>query len=94
MLKVNNGLMPIIKATRREFIAAYRDYVFCHACQSDESAFTDMFYIPVIDCIFCKNCADLYAKSAVVYKIDQKHAHQNYAVMRQKLIDIGTWEEV
>lgn len=94
MLYVKNGIMPVIKATRREFIACYRDYVFCHACESDESAFTDMFYIPTIDCVFCKHCADLYAKDAIIYKIDRKKAQKNYLDMQQKMVDIGTWEEI
>ena len=92
MLDVSNGKMPIIVATRREFIAALDSFVFCHACESEESAFTEMYYVPVLNCIFCKRCLDLYQKSAVRYKIDEKTERTNFNRMMNRFKDLGVWE--
>jgi len=92
MLEVSNGKMPVIVATRREFIAVLDDFVFCHACESEESAFTEMYYIPILNCIFCKNCLDLYQKSAVRYKVDEKTERTNFNRMMNRFKDLGVWE--
>ena len=92
MLEVSNGMMSVIVATRREFIAVLDDFVFCHACESEESAFTEMYYIPVLNCIFCKNCLDLYLKTAVMYKVDRKIEKKNFERMMNRFRDLGVWE--
>lgn len=91
-LTVTNGTMPIIMATRREFIAALDDFVFCHACESDESAFSDMYYVPATDCIFCENCLQLYAKGAVSWQVDAKENTKRFLKMKSKFDDLGVWE--
>lgn len=85
--------MPIIAATRREFIAILDDFVFCHACESEETAFTEMYYIPVLNCIFCERCLELYRKGAVIYKFDRKESQKNYQRIESKFKDLGVWEE-
>ena len=92
-LWVTNGVMPIIVATRREFIAVLDDFVFCHACESEESAFTEMYYIPILDCIFCGRCLELYQKGAVVYNCDKKVSQRNYNRIQSRLKELGVWEE-
>lgn len=92
-LYVKNGVMPIIEATRREFIAVLDDFVFCHACESEESAFALMYYIPILNCIFCEHCLKLYQEGAIIYKSDKKVSVENYNNMKSKLKDLGVWEE-
>ena len=84
--------MPIIKATRREFIAALDQYVFCDLCGSDESAFTPMFYIPDINQIYCEDCFKIWAETAIYYKVDKKIIDRNFDSMRDKIMMLGCWE--
>lgn len=84
--------MPIIKATRREFVAALDQFVLCDLCASDESAFTSMYYIPDIDQIYCADCFDIWAQTAIYYKVDRKTIEKNFNAMREKMVAMGVWE--
>lgn len=93
MIAVTNGLMPIIVATRREFIAVLDDYVFCQLCDRECDVFEEMYYIPVLGVVFCKECKDLYCESAVMYRVDAKTADFNFDKMKSAFIDLDVWDD-
>ena len=86
--------MPIIVATRREFIAALDQYVICDLCGFDVSAVVKMYYIPSINQVYCEDCFDLWAQNAILYKkADGKVIQQNIDSLTQKFKDLGCWED-
>ena len=92
MMPVTNGMMPIIKATRREFVAVLDSFVFCDLCESEESAFTEMYYIPILNQVYCEKCLNLYCESAVRYRVDKKDEERNLNRLKDKFVDLGVWE--
>lgn len=92
MMPVTNGMMPMIKATRREFVAVLDSFVFCDLCESEETAFTNMYYIPVLNQVYCERCKNLYCESAVRYKVDDKMMNKNLNRLKEKFVDLGVWE--
>lgn len=93
MMEVTNGQMPIIVASRREFVAVLDDFVFCNLCEKEETAFTEMYYIPVLNQVYCEDCMRLYSKSAVKYRVDDEMADSFYNKMVEKFKDLGVWED-
>lgn len=90
---MTNGQMPVIVASRREFIAVLDNFVFCNLCEKEETAFTSMYYIPILNQVYCEDCMRLYSESAVKYRVDDKTAEFFYNQMESKLKDLGVWEE-
>lgn len=67
-------------------------FALCDLCGADESAFTDMFYIPDINQIYCEKCFQIWAETAFYYKGDRKTVDKNIARMKEKFADLGVWE--
>lgn len=93
MMEVTNGMMPVIVATRREFVAVLDSYVFCNLCEKEVDAFEEMYYIPVIGSVYCEDCMKLYKKTAIKYRVDDKMAVLCFNKMVEKFKDLGVWYE-
>lgn len=91
-VQIEKGIIDIIVATKREFIAALDQFIPCNLCNAEESPFTDMYYIPTIDVIYCERCFDLWKQSARWYKIDKKICEERLKKLEQKFKDMGCWE--
>lgn len=92
-VQIEKGEVEIIEATRREFIAAFDDFMPCNLCGSEESPFTNMYYIPAVNVVYCERCFELWKKSAVWYKVDKKMCEERIEELRGKFKDMGCWEE-
>ena len=78
-------------ASRREFVAALDQYVFCDLCGADASAFTNMYYIPDIDQIYCEGCFNIWSQAAIYYSVDRKTIEKNFAEMKWRMELLGCW---
>lgn len=91
-VQIERGEVDIIEASKREFIAILDAFVPCNLCGIEESPFTKMYYIPVIDVIYCERCMELWKKSAVWYKVDKKMCDSRIEEYKRKFKDLGVWE--
>lgn len=95
LLNNNNSkdCYKVVVATRKEFVAVMDGLCECHLC-GDECPFDEeMYYIPVLNVVYCKRCYELWCMSAKFYKVDKPLEEKNLAPMRDTFMDIGCWED-
>lgn len=92
LLKNNKGF-KIIKMCWREYVACTDSFGLCGLC-GDNSSEDPLYFIAVIDQAYCKTCFDAWYGSARRYSSEMEKEQHAFVVMREKLRDLGAWEDV
>jgi hypothetical protein len=87
----NPNQFKIIQLTWKEYVAATDTWGLCDVC-GDNSSEEPLYFIALINQTYCKKCLEAYLKEARRYKSDFKKEQENFITMRNKLIDLGCWE--
>lgn len=85
--------VKVVVATRKEMIAAFEETCECFLCQSELMADEKMYYIPVLDVVYCKRCFDFWLSTAVTYKVDLPKEKRNLDKIIDKFKEIGCLDE-
>lgn len=83
----------VIIATRKEFMAVRDDVCECHLCGDGVNLDEEMYYIPVLDVVYCHRCYELWCLSAQFYKVDKPIEQRNLDVITKKFEELDCWEK-
>lgn len=83
----------VVVATRKELMAVRDDICECHLCGDDVDLDVEMYYIPVLDVVYCQRCYELWCISAQYFKVDKPIEDKNLKKVVDKFIDLGCWDE-
>ena len=83
----------IIKMSWREYVAATDTFGFCSCCGT-QSFPEDGYYVAMVNDWYCKTCYDAYISGATHFKVDLEKERLAFNDMKNKLIGLGTWENV
>lgn len=81
----------VVCATRKEFIAIYDDECKCFLCDDDCDLDEKMYYIPVLDVIYCKRCYELWVVSAQYFKVDKPIETKRLNAIMDKFKELDCW---
>lgn len=87
----NDKQLKIIKMTWREYVAVSDSWGLCSCC-GNNSAEEPLYYVALVGDIYCPDCFDAYYSGAKRYKSDIEREQENFIKVRNKLMDLGTWE--
>ena len=87
----NDKQLKIIKMTWREYVAVSDGWGLCSCC-GNNSAEEPLYYVALVGDIYCPDCFDAYYSGAKRYKSDIEREQENFIKVRNKLMDLGTWE--
>lgn len=87
----NEKQFKIIEMTWKEYVAVTDTFGLCNIC-SNNSSEDPIYYVGIINSWLCKTCLNAYLKDAKRYKGDFHKEQENFIQIRNKLIDLGTWE--
>ena len=94
--RINNicGGFTVIVASRKEFMAATDTFANCHLC-GDEVYLEDcMYYIPMLDVIYCERCYALWqASNPRYYKVDKDIEIKNFEQMKARFLTMEDWDD-
>lgn len=88
----NDKQLKIIKMSWKEYVASTDSWGLCSCC-GNNSAEEPLYYIALVGDAYCPDCFDEYYRGAKRYKSDLEKEQKNYIEMRNKLMDLGCWEE-
>lgn len=100
LMKLND--YNVIACTRRECIASEllvssEEEGVCGRCNlcGDEPFLDDVvYYIPLLDVVYCDRCMKLFCMSERKYNIgDKKVEEQNLKIFKDKMVDMDCWED-
>ena len=83
----------ILQLTRKEYIACTDDFGTCHLCGDECQLDETMYYLPILDIVYCSRCFALWLVSAKHYKVDEKIEEKNLEKLTNKLKDMGVLEQ-
>ncbi|MBQ2397625.1 MAG: hypothetical protein II304_11430 [Bacteroidales bacterium] len=89
-LQNNKGFL-VIQMPWREYVAITDSFGQCFCCGDYDS---DMifYYVATVDSFFCPKCYELWYSSAVNYKVDRPKEQYNFVSIKNKIKDLGSWE--
>lgn len=88
----NNKNLKIIEMNWKECVAITDSWGLADCCGKNSSE-EDLYYIAVLNQFYCKTCMDAWLSGTKRYKSDLQKEQANFIKVRNKLMDIGTWEE-
>lgn len=88
----NNKNFSIIKMTWKECVAITDSWALCDLC-GQNSCEEPLYYIALINQFYCQTCFDAWISGAKRYSSDLEKEQYNYIKIKNKLIDLGTWEQ-
>ena len=88
----NEKQFKIIELSWKEYVAATDTWGLCDIC-GDNSSEQPLYFVALVNQCYCKTCLDAYLKGAKRYKSDFQKEQANFITMRNKLIDLGIWDE-
>lgn len=89
----NRDWYKVVVATRKEFMAVFDDVCDCHLCGDDVNLDGIMYYIPVLDVVYCPRCYELWCVSAQYFKVDKPIEDKNLKKVVEKFEELGCWDE-
>lgn len=102
MAKILNNSVPgtnseksykVVIGTRKEFMAAFENGGRCHLCNDELMLDDTMYYIPVLDVVYCYRCYSLWNSSVQYFKVDKPIENSRLMNIMEKFKDIGCWVE-
>lgn len=66
--------------------------IICDNCNAECNA-GDVYYIPVLNRVFCQDCFDEWHKTATYYPEDAPYERRYFNSIKKVLEDSGLWEE-
>ena len=88
----NDKQLLIIHMSWREFVAARDEFGQCYCC--GEANFDEGgYYVAIVDDWYCKTCFDAYYSGAKRTKGDLEKERMNYNKMRNRLRDLGCFND-
>lgn len=87
----NNKKFQIIKLSWREYAAATDSWALCDACGQNSSE-DQLFYVAVVDHVFCEMCFKAWYDTAKRYSVDMPKEQDAFIRMKRKLEDLGCWD--
>ena len=88
----NDKQLKIIEMSWKECVAITDSWSLCYVCGQNSSE-EPIYYIALLNEFYCKNCLTAYLKEAKRYKSDFQKEQLNFINIRNKLIDLGTWND-
>jgi len=88
----NEKQFKIIEMTWKEYVAVTDTWGLCDIC-GNNSAEENVYFIALLNQTYCKNCLEAYLKDAKRTKSDFQKEQLNFITIRNKLIDLGVWNE-
>lgn len=90
----------VIEATEAEFAAIGFGFpiqfvgrvIVCDNCNEQINGET-CYFIPVLNRVFCKECFDHWNATAEHFSEDDSYEKVHYDGVKNKLIEIGVWED-
>lgn len=83
----------VVIATRKEFFAVRDDICDCHLCGDEVDLDDEMYYIPVLDVVYCRRCYELWCISVQYFKVDKPIEDKNLKNIVEKFEELGCWDE-
>ena len=90
---LNKDWYKIVVCTRKEYMAYSETFGNCHLCGDEVCLDDNMYYIPVLDVVYCERCYKLWAISATFYKVDKDIEDKNLSKIKNKFEEMGCWYE-
>ena len=87
----NSKGLKIIEMSWKECVAVTDSWGLCDMCGQNTSE-EKIYYIGLINQFYCERCLDAYLVGARIYKNDVEKEQLNFVGIKNKLIDLGTWE--
>ena len=100
LMEVNS--YKVVACTRKECIASEllvssEDVGVCGRCSlcGDEPLLDDeVYYIPLLDVVYCGRCMKLFCMSDRKYNIgDRSVEEENLKAFKEKMMEMGCWDE-
>lgn len=88
----NSQQLKIIEMSWKEYVAATDTWGLCDCC-GDNSAEAPLFYVALVNQVYCKTCLDAYLSGAKRTRGELEKEQINFVSMRNKLKDLGVWDE-
>lgn len=88
----NEKQFKIIELCWKEYVAATDTWGLCDICGNNSSE-QPLYFVALVNQCYCKTCLDAYLKEARRYKSDFQKEQANFITIRNKLIDLGIWDE-
>lgn len=85
--------VKVVVATRKEMIAAFEEPCVCHLCSEEVMPDERMYYIPVLDALYCKRCFDFWLSVATTYKVDIPVEKKNLKSIIEKMEEMGCLDD-
>lgn len=89
----NKQWYTVVMATRKEFMAVREEMCDCHLCNDSLGLDSTMYYIPVLDVVYCPRCYELWCVSATYFKVDKPVEDKNLAIIKSKFEELDCWED-
>ena len=87
----NSKKFQVIKLTWREYVAATDSWGLADCCGQNSSE-DDLYFIAVLDQVYCPMCFKAWYDSARRYSSDVQKEQEAFVRMKHKLEDLGCWE--
>lgn len=87
----NEKQFKIIEMSWNEYVAATDTWGLCDIC-GDNTSEQPLFFVALVNQCYCKKCLDAYLSGARRTKGDFEKEQMNFIKMKNKLVDLGTWE--